>query len=720
MIISDNRIRMNKQQSRLSLCHGKIAGIKTWLLMLVTLGFFSLSSQLMAAVLETVDYAALPGEKAKIVLTFSEPIAEPSSFSIDDPARVVLDFSGVKNALEKKTQQVNIGLTRSISTVEAGDRTRMVVNLVKKAAYVIEHRDNVVMITVEGDSQRSVQLSSDSAREVVDVDFRRGEDGQGRLMIELSDAGAAVDVRQERDTVVVDLSGVALPEELHRRLDVIDFATPVTTVETENKGDNTRFVLSTKGGFEHLSYQSDRMLIIEVKEIKQAEQAEVRKDQYGYKGEKLSLNFQNIEVRAVLQLLAEFTGLNLVTSDTVQGNVTLRLKNVPWDQAMDIILKTKGLAKRQNGNVMLIAPATEIAAREKQELEAKRQLVELEPLYSEIIEINFAKAADIATILNSQLAGAGAGGGGNQDEGQGFLSRRGRVQVDERTNSLLLKDTAEKLVQINELIEQLDIPVRQVLIESRIVIANNDFSDELGVRFGVSAEGGNNAVSGTLNDISVSGSNLTSSQAIGAPVLNSVATNQGLNVNLPVASPAGAIGLALAKLPFGTILQLELSAMQAEGKGEIVSSPRVITSNQQTALIEQGTEIPYQEAASSGATAVSFKEAVLKLEVTPQITPDDRVVMDLKVNKDSVGQIFNGVPSIDTRSVETQVLVDNGETVVLGGVYEQTNLNNVTKVPFFGDLPYVGNLFKTTLVQDDKAELLIFVTPKIVKDSLNF
>ncbi|MCL4137821.1 UNVERIFIED_CONTAM: hypothetical protein GTU68_031098 [Idotea baltica] len=530
-------------------------------------------------------------------------------------------------------------------------------------------------------------------------------------MIELSDAGAAVDVRQVRDTVVVDLSGVALPEKLHRRLDVIDFATPVKTIETENKGGDTRLVLSTKGPFEHLSYQSDRMLIVEVKEVAKEEQAAVRKDQYGYKGEKLSLNFQNIEVRAVLQLLAEFTGLNLVTSDTVQGSVTLRLKNVPWDQAMDIILKTKGLAKRQNGNVMLIAPATEIAAREKQELEAKRQLVELEPLYSEIIEINFAKAANIAEILNTQLIGAG---------GMGFLSRRGRVQVDERTNSLLLKDTAEKLAQINELIEQLDIPVRQVLIESRIVIANNDFSDELGVRFGVSAEGGNNAVSGTLNDISVSGDNLTTSQAIGAPVTNSVATNQGLNVNLPVAAPAGAIGLALAKLPFGTILQLELSAMQAEGKGEIVSSPRVITSNQQTALIEQGTEVPFQEAASSGATAVSFKEAVLKLEVTPQITPDDRVVMDLKVNKDSVGTIFNGVPSIDTRSVETQVLVDNGETVVLGGVYEQTTLNNVTKVPFFGDLPYLGTLFRTRLAQDDKAELLIFVTPKIVKDSLNF
>ena len=692
--------------------HGQGNWIKSFLLMLLSLGFLSLSTLSMAAALESVGYSSLPGEKAQIVLTFSEAIEEPSSFSIDDPASVVLDFAGVKNQLDKKTQQVNIGMTRSISTVEAGDRTRMVVNLVQKAPYVIEHHDNVVMITVEGGSQYVTEAKSGLDREVVDVDFRRGEQGEGRLMIELSDAGAPVDVRQERDTIVVDLSGVVLPENLHRRLDVVDFATPVQIVETEYKGGNTRLVLSTKGQFEHMAYQSDRTLIVEVKALKEELQAEVRKDQYGYKGEKLSLNFQNIEVRAVLQLLAEFTGLNLVTSDTVQGNVTLRLKNVPWDQAMDIILKTKGLAMRQNGNVMLIAPATEIAAREKQELEAQKQLVELEPLYSEIIEINFTKASEIAAILDSEASGS--------EDDDSFLSGRGTVTVDERTNSLLLRDTAKQLAQISELIEQLDIPVRQVLIESRIVIANNDFTDELGVRFGVATEGGNNAVSGTLNDISISGDQVTTSQAIGGPVTNSVATNQGLNVNLPVAAPAGSIGLALAKLPFGTILQLELSAMQAEGKGEIVSSPRVITSNQQTALIEQGTEIPYQEASSSGATSVSFKEAVLKLEVTPQITPDDRVVMDLKVNKDSVGTIFNGVPSIDTRSVETQVLVDNGETVVLGGVYEQTNLDSVQKVPFFGDLPYLGVLFKTTLIQDDKAELLIFVTPKIVKDSLNF
>jgi type IV pilus assembly protein PilQ len=712
---SDDGILMKKQQLIISQKHGWASGFKYLFLMLSALSFFSFSiPNALAADLQTVGYSSLPGEKAQIVLTFSEAIDEPSSFSIDDPARVVLDFAGVRNQLDKKTQQVNIGMTRSISTVEAGNRTRMVVNLVQKAPYIIEHHDNVVMITIEGGTQRIATTKSGTGREVVDVDFRRGAEGEGRLMIELSDDGAAVDVRQERDTVVVDLAGVNLPERLHRRLDVVDFATPVQIIETEYKGGSTRLVLSTKGQFEHLVYQSDKTLVVEVKPIKAEKQAAVRKDQYGYKGEKLSLNFQNIEVRAVLQLLAEFTGLNLVTSDTVQGNVTLRLKNVPWDQAMDIILKTKGLAMRQNGNVMLIAPATEIAAREKQELEAQKQLVELEPLYSEVIEINFAKAIAVAAIIDNENQGS------SDDEDTGFLSQRGSITVDERTNSLLLRDTANNLVQIGELIAQLDIPVRQVLIESRIVIASNDFTNELGVRFGVSSEGGNNAVSGTLNDISIAGDQVTTSQAIGGPVGNSVATNQGLNVNLPVASPAGAIGLALAKLPFGTILQLELSAMQAEGKGEIVSSPRVITSNQQTAIIEQGTEIPYQEASSSGATSVSFKEALLKLEVTPQITPDDHIVMDLKVNKDAVGVIFNGVPSIDTQSVETQVLVSNGETVVLGGVYEQTSIDSVNKVPFFGDLPYLGVLFRTTLAQDDKSELLIFVTPKIIKDSLQF
>ncbi|MDH5358685.1 MAG: type IV pilus secretin PilQ [Gammaproteobacteria bacterium] len=679
------------------------------LLAVSLLCIFSLSMvKVMAADLQSVDYSSLPGDKAQIVLTFSEPVEQPNSFSIDEPARVILDFANVHNQLDKKTQAINIGVTRSVSTVEAGDRTRMVINLVQKAPYTINHDGNVVSVTIEGDMERVVQ-NDNTSREVTDIDFRRGKQGEARLIISLSDDGAGIDVRQERDNIVVDLLNVSLPERLHRRLDVVDFATPVQIIDTAQDGNVTKLTLSTEGAFEHMAYQSDKTLVVEVKPVIKDDQLAGQKDQSGYKGEKLSLNFQNIEVRAVLQLLADFTGMNLVTSDTVSGNVTLRLKNVPWDQALDIILKTKGLAMRQNGNLMLIAPAAEIAAREKQELEAKKQLVELEPLYSEIVEVNFAKASELETILTSDT-GSDASAGVT-----GFISDRGSVTVDERTNSLLIRDTADQLVQIRKLIEKLDIPVRQVLIESRIVIANNDFTKELGVRFGASK------LKDASNDFSVNAA--TSGSLNGTTQLfNGETLEQAdrLNVDLPVANPAGSIALALAKLPLGAILELELSAMQAEGKGEIVSSPRVVTSNQQKATIKQGTEVPYQEASSSGATSVSFKEAVLKLDVTPQITPDDHIVMDLEISKDEVGEVFLGVPSIDKREVKTQVLVENGETVVLGGIYEQRTTTGSTRVPFFGDLPYVGFLFKTNTKEDKKRELLVFITPKIIKDGLKF
>jgi type IV pilus assembly protein PilQ len=508
---------------------------------------------------------------------------------------------------------------------------------------------------------------------------------------------------------------VSLPDKLRRRLDVIDFATPVHFIDAEGNQNATKLTLTTQGKYEHLAYQSEKTLIVEVAALPDEPQAGQGRDQFGYTGEKLSLNFQNIEVRAVLQLLADFTGMNLVTSDTVKGNLTLRLKNVPWDQALDIILKSKGLAMRQSGNVMMVAPAAEIAAREKQELDAQRQQVELEPLYTEILEVKFAKADQLASLLSSSGQG-GPTSGSNQ---RGFLSARGSITIDQRTNSLLIRDTAEQLAQIREVVEHLDKPVRQVLIESRIVIANNDFNKELGVRFGATTENdsklGKAATSGTLNGTDFQLDNLSADDGTDRPGLN-----DRLNVDLPVANPSGSIGLALAKLPLGMILELELSAMQAEGNGEIISSPRVITSNQQQATIEQGTEIPYQEASSSGATSVSFKEAVLKLDVVPQITPDDRIVMDLEVSQDQVGSVFNGVPSIDTRSVKTQVLVDNGETVVLGGIYEQTTTDSVERVPFFGDLPYVGFLFKNTASTDQKRELLVFVTPKIVKEGLQY
>ncbi len=657
------------------------------------------SSHVIATSLDSVDYSSLPGDKTQIILKFSEPVDVPKSFSIDEPARIVLDFAGVNNNVAKKSQYINIGATQRVVAVEAGDRTRLVINLIKNVPYEIDHDANMVTVTVDGGLTKSSN-SKDSIA-ITDIGFRRTEDGAARLNIDLSSSDVNADVYQERDTIVVDLTNVSIPEELQRRLDVVDFATPVQMVESVQSQSGTKLTLSAKGQFDHLAYQTEGALIVEVKEVEAelAKQGEV--DEFGYSGEKLSLNFQNIEVRAILQLLADFTGMNLVTSDTVQGNLTLRLKNVPWDQALDIILKTKGLAMRQNGNVMLIAPANEIAAREKQELEAKKQLVELEPLYSEIIEVNFAKASDLMTIITAESG---------ED---GFLSERGSAIVDERTNSLLIKDTSESLKQVKNLVDKLDIPVRQVLIESRIVIASNDFTKDLGVRFGVSgsSETAGLGFSGSSSDLSIG--------ADGDSVTPNADLSDSFNVDLPVTGGAS-LGLALAKLPFNSVLELELSAMQVEGQGEVISAPRVITSNQQTATIEQGTEIPYQEASSSGATSVSFKEALLKLEVTPQITPDDQIVMDLEVSKDAVGEEFAGVPSIDTNSVKTQVLVDNGETIVLGGVYEQDKISTVSRVPFFGDLPYVGFLFKNRSTKDDKSELLIFVTPKIIKESLKF
>jgi type IV pilus assembly protein PilQ len=692
----------NNTQGTAGMLGENSVAIKRWSQMHYILSIFMLvfAVQLQAASLDSVDYSSLPDDKTRIILTFSESIEAPESFSIDDPARIVLDFAGITNKLDKKSQKINIGATQRVVAVEAGDKTRFVINLIKNVPYSIEHDLNKVVVTVDGGT---IKKAGSEQTEITDIGFRRAENGAARLNIDLSSSDINANVYQERDTIVVELADVAIPATLQRRLDVVDFATPVQMVESVQKSSGTTLTLSAKGKFEHLAYQSENTLIVEVKEVLSTDTAEAEADEFGYSGEKLSLNFQNIEVRAILQLLADFTGMNLVTSDTVQGNLTLRLKNVPWDQALDIILKTKGLAMRQNGNVMLIAPAAEIAAREKQELEAKKQLIELEPLYSEIIEINFAKAADLMAII--------AADGG--DDGIGFLSDRGSAVIDDRTNSLLVKDTAKQLKEVKKLIEKLDIPVRQVLIESRIVIANNDFTKDLGVRFGASGNSGTAGLgfSGSSSDLSIG--------ADGNTVTAKGDLSDSFNVDMPVTGGA-TLGLALAKLPFSSVLELELSAMQIEGQGEVISTPRVITSNQQTATIEQGTEIPYQEASSSGATSVSFKEALLKLEVTPQITPDDQIVMDLQVSKDAVGKEFAGVPSIDTNSVKTQVLVDNGETVVLGGVYEQDKISTVKRVPFFGDLPYVGFLFKNRSTKDNKSELLIFVIPKIIKDSLQF
>jgi len=666
--------------------------------------------------LESVDVTGMAGNKTQIVLTMSGPATTPLSFTIDNPARIALDFPDTSNGLQQRTQNISIGMTKSLTAIEAQGRTRVVVNLVEMVPYEAHAEGNKVVITIQGSgkiasaaAQAVASATGNTDTAIENIDFRRGENGEGRIIVTLTDPSIPVDMQQQDGNVIVDFYRAGLPDELERRLDVLDFATPVKTIDTYRQGDNVHMIIAPMGNYEHLAFQSGNQFTIEVRKITAEEEEERKKDEFGYSGERLSLNFQDIEVRSVLQLIADFTGFNIVVSDTVSGSLTLRLKNVPWDQALDIILKTKGLAMRQTGNVMLIAPSEEIAAREKLELESQKQIEELEPMYSEFMQINYAKASDIAALLRSSETS--------------LMSDRGSVTTDERTNTLLVQDTAGKLTEIRQLIARLDIPVRQVLIKSRIVIANNDFSRDLGARFGVTAGGtvgdativGTGGISGADDMINDANDNINDGNP--AFPVDIPAVGDRLAVNLPVATTIGRFALSL--LDDDYLLDLELSAMQKEGRGEVISSPRVITSNAQKALIEAGVEIPYQEATSSGATNVSFKKAVLKLEVTPQITPDDNIIMDLAVSKDSVGEVFLGVPSINTRNVETTVLVNNGQTLVLGGIYEQTLSDEVDKVPLLGDLPVLGFLFKQTRHVDDRAELLIFVTPQIVKEELN-
>jgi type IV pilus assembly protein PilQ len=668
-----------------------------------------------ARALVGLDYSVMTGNTVQVVFTFDEPAVEPRTFTIDEPARIALDFGDTENKLKQRNMQVGIGAMQSIISAASKNRTRVVLNLTQKTNYTTNISGNQVTLTLLGgdetltsvEEKTGTLMSAGAAapisgvtKGVTNIDFKRGPNGEGRVIIDLTSTSISTDVWRENNDVYVELVASQLPKELQRRMDVSDFATPIEYVDAVQDGANIRLTISSSGDFEHLAYQTDRVYTIEVAPISKEEEEKKKKAKFGYTGERLSLNFQDIEVRSVLQLLADFTGLNLVVSDSVEGNLTLRLKNVPWDQAMDIILKTKGLDQRRAGNVILIAPTDEIAAREKLELEARQQVEELERLRTEFIKVNYAKAGDMAELL--------------KQTDNAILSPRGSVSVDERTNTLLVKDTNSSLQNVRNLLLELDIPVRQVLIESRVVIANDDFSKELGVRFGVSRDsqgittpGDAAYTSGTLDGIT----NLTNDEPLN--------TANSLNVNLPVQNPAGTFALALAKLPLGTLLEMELSAAQIEGRGEVVSSPRVITADAHTARIEQGVEIPYLELSNGDAT-LRFRKAVLSLEVTPQITPDDRVIMDLDVHKDSVGQTVNfgsglSAPSIDTREVQSQLLVDNGQTVVLGGIYETEKTNQVTRVPFFSDLPFVGNLFKSSMQVDDRSELLIFVTPKILQ-----
>lgn len=741
---------LNRLSARRAAPSGRACGL-TGLVLGGTLLVVPLAT--LAASLNGISYTALPGDRVQVELELSEPLsAEPLNFTIDNPARVALDFPATTLNVPVKTQTIGVGKVESVTAVEAEGRTRVVMNLVQVVPYSLRTEGNKVKVLLEGmpaDITADVRpaiagaaapatavapagggltMPGSAAGETIRaLDFRRGDQGEAQIIVDLSDPNIGINIEEQGDKLLVDFIGTSLPAELDRKLDVTDFATPAKEVDTFPHGNGTRMVVTPTGLYEHLAYQSDNTFTLELKPLTKQEEEELKKEKFGYTGERLSLNFQDIEVRAVLQLIADFTGFNLVTSDTVGGNVTLRLKNVPWDQALDLILKSKNLGKRQNGNVMMIAPQEEIAANEKLEAETKKQLEELAPLRTEFIQVNYAKAQDIATLLRSRggTGTAGTGTPANRARSDNLLSPRGSVTVDQRTNTLLVQDTADKLTDIRKLVAALDIPVRQVLIESRIVVANEDFSKDIGVRFGYSQI--NNPKNLDLNEgggrqsdfISVIGGDIDGDVDYGGGT--AFVTPQGEEnyiVNLPVAGPAAAFRWSIGKIG-SYLLQLELSALQVEGRGEVIASPQVITANQKQATIEAGTEIPYQEATSSGATNVSFKKAVLSLQVTPQITPDDRVIMDLVVNRDSIGQVFAGVPSIDTNEVNTQVLVENGETVVLGGIFESNNRSDIDKVPFFGDVPYLGHLFKRTGVSSEKQELLIFVTPKILKESLS-
>ena len=678
-------------------------------------GIFSAAN---SATLDGASYSAMPGDRVQLKLDFSEALAEePVNFTIDNPARIAIDLPGVGLKLAEKSQTIGIGMAHSLAAVEAAGRTRVVINLVRPVSYDMELQDKSLIVTlgaaITGAEATATMASafseaaasgaaSGEGGSIENIDFRRGEDGEGRIVITLSDPSVGVNLGQESGQIVVDFLGASLPAELDRKLDVVDFATPVKVIDTKPNAGGTRMSISTTTEqYDHLAYQADNTFTIEVRPLTADQQAAMKKEKFGFTGERLSLNFQDIEVRAVLQLIADFTGLNLVASDTVNGSVTLRLKNVPWDQALDIILRARGLGLRQDGNVMMVAPQEEIAAREKLELESQKQVEELAPLRTEFVQINYAKAADLAGLIRS--------------EENSLLSERGNVSIDERTNTLIIQDVSVSLEAIRDMVSKLDIPIRHVLIESRIVNADESFTKDLGVNFGGALRDTThdpqelNVIGGTRT-----GGFITPDTQTGFDV----GGTEGLLVNLPVAGATSSLGLMVAKLG-SYMLQLELTALLAEGRGEEIANPRVITANQSEASIESGVEIPYQAASSSGATSVSFKKAVLSLRVTPQITPDDRVLLDLVVSQDSRGAPdVLGTPPINTRSVTTKVLVDDGETVVLGGIFNQVDRKSTDRVPFFSDVPVLGVLFKKNRVEKLRTELLIFVTPKILREDL--
>ncbi|HEY2558546.1 MAG TPA: type IV pilus secretin PilQ [Caldimonas sp.] len=667
-----------------------------------------------------------------IRIEMSEPLAAiPAGFTVQAPPRVAIDLPGVTNGLGKSSVDINQGNLRSVSIAQSGERTRLVLNLKAPAGYRAQIDGKVLVVTLDNNAPATLASSSGQTTRFAeslnrtqlslrDIDFRRGSDGAGRVVVELPNNQVGVDIRQQGQSLVVEFLRSSLPDNLRRRLDVTDFGTPVQSITTTQAGDRVRMVVEPRGAWEHSAYQSDNQFVLEVR----AQKVDPNKlvQGAGYAGEKLSLNFQNIEVRALLQVIADFTNFNVVTSDTVTGNVTLRLKDVPWDQALDIILQAKNLGLRKSGNVILIAPKDELNSKEKLELEAKKQISELEPLRTQAFQLNYAKVQDIA----NGLTGSSTGTSGSSGNASRILSTRGAVVFESRTNQLFVTDIPSKLEEVQALIAKIDIPVRQVLIESRIVIADEEFGRSLGVRLGATDLRG---IRGGVPGYSIGGSDTRVTiggnlNAVGAQTLQSGTSNVDVNsttfVNLPATGANGfdpaTFALSLFSATANRFLNLEISALEADGKGKVVSSPRVITADQQKALIEQGEELPYQVATSSGATSLQFRKANLKLEVTPQVTPEGNVILDVDVTKDSVGRATTAGFAINTKHVKTQVLVENGGTVVIGGIFEQLDREDITKVPWLGDVPYLGNLFKTKTLTTSKTELLIFLTPKVVTE----
>lgn len=649
-----------------------------------------ISQASLATDLQSLDVAALPGDKVELKLTFDEPVTVPRGYTIEQPARIALDLPGVVNKLGAKNRELGVGNARSVTVVEAGDRTRLIVNLSTLAPYSARAEGNALFVVVGDGVTRAaspvaavkpaVKPYVAAGKAIKGIDFQRGEQGAGNVVIELSDPNVSPDIQDQGGKIRLDFAKTQLPEALRVRLDVKDFATPVQFVSAASQGDKTSISIEPTGLYDYMAYQTDNKLTVSIKPLTQQDADKRKAEKFAYTGEKLSLNFQDIDVRSVLQLIADFTDLNLVASDTVQGNITLRLQNVPWDQALDLVLKTKGLDKRKIGNVLLVAPADEIAARERQELESQKQIAALEPLRRELIQVNYAKASDIAKLFQSVTSVTGT---------EAPADERGSITVDDRTNSIIAYQTQTNLDELRRIVAQLDVAVRQVMIEARIVEAAVDFSKELGVSWkGLTTGVGNFTLNG--------------------------ATGRGTYVDLGVSKPTSSIGIGF--VTDNTILDLQLSAMEKTGNGEVVSQPKVVTSDKETAKILKGTEIPYQEASSSGATSTSFKEAALSLEVTPQITPDNRIIMEVKINKDEPDyqNRLNGVPPIKKNEVNAKVLVADGETIVIGGVFSNTQTKAVDKVPFLGDLPYLGRLFRRDVVTDQKNELLVFITPRIM------